>query len=119
MKIQFANNKCTITLQGIEKLWAVHSGTIELNCDHIVSVSVDEPEFNWKRLRAPGTSIPWFFHAGTFYTPLGKEFWYFFVKQRKLTITLSEGPYMRVIVSHADIETVYEQLRRITVTDKG
>ena len=113
MKIQLENKSVTIRLEGLEKLWAVHSGTIELNCEHITSVSLDEPEFNWKTIRAPGTSIPWFFNAGTFYTPLGKEFWYFFVKQRKLTITLSEGPYVRVILAPNDIDSLYEELRQM------
>jgi hypothetical protein len=110
MKVQISNNKLSIALEGREKLWSVKVDPININCDCIDSVSLEEPEFSWKTVRAPGTSVPWFFHAGTFYTPIGKEFWYFHEKKTKLTINLTDGPYDRIVISPKDVEQLYDQL---------
>ena len=110
MKLDLTESTFKITLEGIERLWACKLQNIEIDRTHIQSVSLKEPVLTFPSLRAPGTSIPTYFYAGTFYSKLGKEFWYFKQKEPKLTLILSGGPYKRVIITHENMEEWYDKL---------
>ena len=110
MKVELTKNTVTITLEGLERIWACKIDPIVIDCDYIQEISLDEPELDWKTIRAPGTSLPTYFHAGTFYSNLGKEFWYFKVKQPKLTLYLSGGTHKRIIIAPDNIDELYQKL---------
>jgi hypothetical protein len=110
MQLDLTENTFTITLVGMERLWACKLQNIVIDRTHIQSVSLEEPELTFPSLRAPGTSVPTYFHAGTFYSKLGKEFWYFKPKEPKMTLILSDGPYKRIIIAPENMEEWYDKL---------
>jgi len=118
MKLELTTNTLTITLEGFEKLWACKVNSVVIDRHHIQSVSLEEPEFDWRTIRAPGTSVPTFFYAGTFHSRIGKEFWYFKVKQPKLTLLLSGGTYQRIVFSHENIEHLYQKLEQMNTPEE-
>ena len=104
MHLTLTTDTLTITLTGLQKLWAFKRTPIVIDLSTVHEVSLQDPEFHWKTIRAPGTSIPKIFHAGTFYTPLGKEFWYFQWNKPKLTLSLEGGEYQRVVLAPDRVE---------------
>ncbi|MEO1445206.1 MAG: hypothetical protein AAFV46_03030, partial [Cyanobacteria bacterium J06635_11] len=64
------------------------------------------PETTWNELRAPGTALPGFIKAGTYYTQRGREFWYVLRAskgasnggQNCLCLDMSEGYYKRIVL---------------------
>ena len=99
MQLNLTDNALIITLNGLQKLWAFKVNPILIELSTIQEVSLKDPKLHWKTIRAPGTSVPKVFHAGTFYTPLGKEFWYFRWNRPKLILSLEDAQYQRVIIS--------------------
>lgn len=111
MQLQVTSSTITIVPSGLEKLWSFTIDPIVIEREHLQSISLEEPALDWKSIRAPGTSLPGVFHAGTFHTPLGKEFWYFRVSKPKITLFFSGATYQRIILSPDDIEHWYQQLQ--------
>ncbi len=56
-----------------------------------------KPETNtW--FRCPGTFLPRFFCAGTYYRKKGKEFWYYRKGKQYITLKLQNDKYKRVVL---------------------
>jgi len=115
MKLELTQHTLTIIIEGTERLWACKIDPIVIDLGHIQSVSLEEPEFDRRTIRAPGTSLPTYFHAGTFYSSLGKEFWYFKSKEPKLTIELSGGTYKRIVIAPTNLNGWYQKLSTLLV----
>lgn len=89
-----------IQLTPMERIWGCHvSGQIEIPLADIQSLSAERrPEGHWRELRAPGTYVPGLIKAGTYYSNLGRAFWYVRPGQDCLCINLREGYYKRVVL---------------------
>lgn len=84
MKFTTEPNQLTITLEGLERLWAL-KGRLQIPhyaIESIVFVS-ERPQVQdlQGRLRFPGVAIPWRFRAGSFIREGHREFWYLQMNQ--------------------------------------
>src|SRR5262245_53841603 len=112
MQITLEDDKLILTLEGVERLWAVKLGPITVPRAHVVRAETALPRTTWKELRAPGTLVPGVIKAGTYYTTRGKEFWYA-VRSRKdnpLTIELTDASYRRLVVTIDDAANWAERI---------
>lgn len=108
MHLTTTQSTLKIQLESSERLWAFHlSGHIEVPLESIQSVRLERPETTWHELRAPGTCLPGFIKAGTYYTQRGREFWYVLraskgaangESQNCLCLDMSEGYYKRIVL---------------------
>lgn len=102
MKIAVKKTKLFIMFEGLERLWALKTHLI-LDISDITDIQWSKmiPEkVGLKILRAPGTSLPTKFHAGSFYTKDGWEFWYLLMKQPgELIITTNKKRYHKLRLS--------------------
>jgi len=91
MNLKIIDNKLQIELEWFEQLWAFHlSKTIEIPLARIERATTVEPQSNWAEICAPGTFLPGVIKAGTYYTSMGKEFWYVTKERDYLTLQLNE-----------------------------
>jgi hypothetical protein len=98
MHLSLNQNKLTIDLDWYEQLFAFTlNKRLEVALDHIVRVSTEKPQSNWKEIRAPGTFLPGVIKAGTYYTGHGQEFWYVTASHQYLILELQNEPYKRMI----------------------
>lgn len=103
MNLSIIDDKLQIEFSFWEQLWSVRLNKIwQIPLNHIIQTHTNEPESNWKEIRAPGTFVPGLIKAGTYYTDKGKEFWY--VTNHSgfhnfLTIELENESYKRIILS--------------------
>lgn len=94
-----------IHLEPIERLWGCHvGGKIELPLSEIEAVTPARPETHWTELRAPGTYLPGWIKAGTYYTERGREFWYVGREPQTLCIDLKTGYYKRVVLASPEAQ---------------
>lgn len=105
MQITARNKTLEIRLEGLEKVWALKS------CLRVPHQAILEVDYTAKApamqdfggyVRIPGTSVPWWFLAGTFWRKGSREFW--FVRMRDLGILIIElkpdsFPYRRIRIS--------------------
>src|SRR4051794_12434963 len=100
-----------ISLAGMDQVWALKRG-LEIPLAHVRSVSVAPPDLRPRGLRAPGTSIPGRFFAGTWRGRGSKEFWFVHVNAQALVLDLAADDYTRVIVEVADPSTVAAEIEQ-------
>lgn len=88
---------------GWDKLWALKS-QLDIPLAHITSVRVDaEAARGWFHgLRLPGTQIPGFLTAGTFYWREGAVFYDVHDCDNTIVLELDHEHYKRLIVEVAD-----------------
>ncbi|MEL6779109.1 MAG: hypothetical protein AAFO06_17820 [Cyanobacteria bacterium J06597_16] len=103
MHLTTLDNNIKIQLDPSERLWAFHlNRQIEVPLDTVESVRLERPETTWNELRAPGTYLPGFIRAGTYYTQRGREFWYVNKASNStpncLCVDMSEGYYKRIVL---------------------
>ncbi|TVQ17395.1 MAG: hypothetical protein EA367_17670 [Leptolyngbya sp. DLM2.Bin15] len=112
MNLTLTADTFSVELEPMERFWAFHLGArIDIPRAHIQSVSSTMPPLSWRVLRAPGTGLPWLV-AGTFYTELGREFWYITQRDRVLTLDLtSQDYYKRLILTVEDPSAWIAQLQ--------
>lgn len=100
MNLTIQNRTVEIRLEPLERLWGCHiSGKIELPLAEIETVTLARPEPDWQALRAPGTYLPGWIKAGTYYTQRGREFWYVGREPQTLCIDLKTGYYKRIVLA--------------------
>jgi len=83
MKIDLSEDALHIKLEGKERVWAAKK-SVTLTAESITNVEWMTGTVNRSRLRglrAPGTSMPTLFYAGSFYRKSGWEFWYLRVRR--------------------------------------
>ncbi|WP_437598585.1 hypothetical protein WMF28_38175 [Sorangium sp. So ce590] len=104
MQLRMDGDRLTLTLEGVERLWAVKLAPIVVPREHVTRAEATLPPATWRQIRAPGTALPGLIKAGTYYTDRGKEFWYT-VRRRKhnpLTIELEGESYRRLVLTIDD-----------------
>jgi hypothetical protein len=98
MTITIKENELIIEFSFWESLWSLH-GNFHVPKGNIVSIGEGGPKSSWFDLRIPGTFLPGFIKAGTFYTRRGREFWYVTRNHPRIyTIELTNMSYRRLIV---------------------
>jgi hypothetical protein len=113
MLLSLTNQKLRLEMNWYEKLFAFHfGGIITIPIAHITAVSTTKPEFSWRTIRAPGTGLPGVLVAGTFYTPIGREFWYIRHDRNYLVIDLVDEYYKRIVLTRDDHEVWAERLNK-------
>jgi hypothetical protein len=103
MQLFIDADQLRIELTRMERFWAVHvSKTISIPLAQIRQVTTDVPTTNWQEIRSPGTSVPGWIKAGTYYHDRLRSFWYTQPKKPVLTLELAPNAYYRKIVLAID-----------------
>lgn len=106
MNLSILDKNLIIELDWQEKLWSFNfSAKIEVPLNKIIRVTTDTPEFDYLEIRAPGTFIPGFLKAGTYYNRQSRSFWYVNKDKDYLTLYLTEDQYYKKIVLTLDKNT--------------
>lgn len=114
MNLSIIDEKLQIEFTLKEQLLAVRFNKVwQIPLAHIEQVTTDEPQSNWKELRAPGSFVPGLIKAGTYYTESGKEFWYVNRETNYLTIELRDESYKRIILTTDNNEVWRQQLTQL------
>src|SRR5687767_6362454 len=101
--ISVRGDKLRLQVKGLDKLWAMRS-RVDIPLRSIQSVRAD-PEVArglWKGVSAPGTHIPGFIIAGTFYQDDKRIFWDVHDPERSIVIELVGQRYDQLIVEVKD-----------------
>jgi hypothetical protein len=101
--ISVRGDKLRLQVKGLDKLWAMRS-RLDIPLGAVRSARVD-PEVArglWKGVSAPGTHIPGFIIAGTFYQDDKRIFWDVKDPEKTVVIELAGQRYDQVIVEVAD-----------------
>lgn len=113
MKLSLVNDTLKIHWEWYEQLWGFNwQNPFVIPYSHITAVSIDEPQSNWKELRAPGTFLPGVIKAGTYYTPSGREFWYVTQDCNYLILELQDETYQRIILTLENSHFWQDQIRQ-------
>jgi hypothetical protein len=103
MQLFIDADQLRIELTWMERFWAVHaSQTITIPLAEIRQVSTDLPAGNGFTIRSPGTFVPGWIKAGTYYHDRLRAFWYTKPKKPVLTLELTPDAYYREIVLTLD-----------------
>ncbi|MDI6049132.1 hypothetical protein QLS31_04760 [Flavobacterium sp. XS2P24] len=96
-------------IKGWHKIWALES-KITIPKEKILEAYQNKKEFTfWKGLRMPGTEIPGFITAGTFYKK-GRNFWDVMNKKKAIIVALDNHYYKKLIIEVENPEVVMNQL---------
>ena len=101
--ISVRGDKLRLQVKGLDKLWAMRS-RLDIPLTAIRSARVD-PEVSrglWKGVSAPGTHIPGFIIAGTFYQDDKRIFWDVKDPEKTVVIELVGQRYDQIIVEVSD-----------------
>lgn len=91
-------------VRGLHKLWAFKD-RLEVPLSHILDVRVVDPNVArawWKGLRLPGTHLPGFLTAGTFYKDGKRIFWDVSNPESAIVVELTGEKYHQLIVEVDD-----------------
>jgi hypothetical protein len=84
-------------------LWSCHvSDKLEIPLTQIERVTPERPATHLQELRAPGTAVPGLIKAGTYYSKLGRAFWYVQGNPPCLCLDLKEGYYKQIVLGSAE-----------------
>jgi len=111
-----------LQVKGLDRLWAMRS-RLDIPLASVVGVRAD-PEVArglWKGVSAPGTHIPGFIIAGTFYQDDKRIFWDVKDPERTVVIELAGQRYDQIIVEVRDPQAAIALIEgaRGTVTAEG
>jgi hypothetical protein len=101
--ISVRGDKLRLQVKGLDKLWAMRS-RLDIPLGSIRAARVD-PEVArglWKGVSAPGTHIPGFIIAGTFYQDDKRIFWDVKDPEKTVVIELVGQRYDQIIVEVSD-----------------
>lgn len=99
MQLELTPDELNIHLTWYEQLLAFYMAErIAIPLKKITNISTDPPEFTWRAVRLPGTSLPGVISAGTYYTPNGREFWYI-TSKTCLTLTIDDDYFKRIVLT--------------------
>ena len=103
------DNTFIFEIKGWHKIWALKS-KITIPKEKIIRAYQNKEEFVfWKGFRMPGTEIPCFITAGTFYKK-GRNFWDVMNKSNAIIVELDNHYYKKLIVEVENPEAVMKQL---------
>jgi hypothetical protein len=109
--ISVRGDKLRLQVKGLDKLWAMRS-RIDIPLAAVVGVRAD-PEVArglWKGVSAPGTHIPGFIIAGTFYQDDKRIFWDVHDPDKTVVIELRGQRYDQIIVEVGDPAAAVAQI---------
>ncbi|MGJ3246504.1 MAG: hypothetical protein ACFE0I_10560 [Elainellaceae cyanobacterium] len=99
MQLELTPDYLNIHLTWYEQLLAFYMAErIKIPLEKITNVSTGPPEFTWRAVRLPGTSLPGVISAGTYYTHNGREFWYI-TSQTCLTLIVEDEYFKRIVLT--------------------
>ena len=108
MKLELTQDSLEVRLEAWEKALAVRLSGPSIPLDDIISVRTVPPDFSWKDLRMPGTSLPGVIRAGSYLARRPgdarwvREFWYWTRGKEHLVLELDGGRYGRVVLGVED-----------------
>ena len=106
MTLSLDSSFLTVTLQPMEKIWAMR-GDFRIPVAHVKSAWVGMPKPSWRELRVPGSFVPGLIKAGRYLTPRGKEFWYISRRKRHaVTIELTGEKFDRLVLGFEDAAVI-------------
>ena len=104
-------DRVVVRPSGLNKVWSLR-GEVEIPLANIVGIDAVARSGKPKGLRAPGTSLPGVFYAGTFRSRDGKAFWLARGgRNPALAIRTNGRPYDVIVVEVPDPDAVVESLR--------
>jgi hypothetical protein len=116
VRIEIQGTALEIQVQGVHKLWALKSSL------HVPLADVRDVRHDPERarqalpgLRMPGTHVPYFYTAGTYYqADFRPDFWTVRDPERAVVIQCREGAaYDEIIVEVEDPETAVAMIRGV------
>jgi hypothetical protein len=101
--ISVRGDKLRLQVKGLDKLWAMRSHLdIPLSAVRAVRADPEVARGVWKGVSAPGTHIPGFIIAGTFYQDDKRIFWDVHDPEKTVVIELVGQRYDQIIVEVGD-----------------
>ena len=102
VEFRVEGDRLMMEVLGSHKFWALR-GRLEAPLSAIRAVTLDPEKARRPRgFKAPGSAVPGFFYAGTFYTRNGKEFWDVRRPEHAVIVELEGESFARWIVEVAD-----------------
>ena len=112
MKANVGKDSLDITLEGLEKVWAL-KGSLNVPLEHIVHADARQPESSLLDLRIPGTHLPGIIRAGSYYCRRSGgwqwEFWYL-TRLEPLVIELKGEHYGRLVLGVKDARSLADSI---------
>jgi hypothetical protein len=103
MQLVLQSDHLRIELTRMERFIATHGKLIVIPFSQIHQVTTDRPATHWQEIRSPGTKIPGWIKAGTFYYQKQRSFWYAHPKKPVLTLELApDAHYQQVVLAIDD-----------------
>lgn len=100
VSVSIDRSNAVFAVLGLHKLWAFKS-RLEVPLAHILDVRLADPNVArawWKGLRLPGTHLPGFLTAGTFYKDGKRIFWDVGNPQSAIVVDLIDENYHQLII---------------------
>jgi hypothetical protein len=106
VEISIIDGSLVVNVLGSHKLFALES-RITVPLTHVKSARHDPEHANrwWHGLKLPGTDIPGFFAAGSFWTTDGWRFWDVRHPEQSITIEVRDEHFVEIIVDVEDPDT--------------
>ena len=104
VSVSIEGSNAVFTVRGLHRLWAFKS-QLRIPLAHITDVRpADRHEVLswWKGFRLPGTHVPGWLVAGTFYKNGQRTFWDVGDPGRAIVVDLEGEPYRQLIIEVAD-----------------
>lgn len=104
MELFLDGEELRLHLGAAEKVLAFRFRPLVFRREQVLRAYRELPTSSWRDLRAPGTALPGFVKAGTYYTPRGKEFWFvrFRDSRHALCVELDKVSYKRLVLTLAN-----------------
>lgn len=113
-EISIKEGNVVIEVHGWSKLWTLRSEIrIPLSSVNSARLEPDAVQGWWKGWRIPGTHIPGFIVAGTYYRRGGREFWDVRSGGTAVAIDLEGAKYRRLVVDVEDPEAIVELINGV------
>lgn len=111
VQLTIRGDRLKVQVRGLDRLWAMRA-RLDVPLANVRAARVDPTVVRglWKGVSAPGTHIPGFIIAGTFYQDDERIFWDVHRAERAVVIELSGHRFDRLIVEVADPEGVVKML---------
>jgi hypothetical protein len=115
--IDITGDRLVVTMRGLDRFWALRR-RITVPLSHVRGATADpgvvrEPA----GVRAPGTHVPRFITAGTFYKDGERVFWNVRGSREPVVIELTEERYARLVLGVDDARATAESVERALVRE--
>ena len=114
VSVPYEDGTFSFEIKRWHKIWALES-KIRVTREQIIKAYQNKEELTfWKGFRMPGTEIPSYIAAGTFYKK-GRNFWDVMNKNNTIIIELNNHYYKRLII---EVENPEEMLQLLNTSYK-